>query len=273
MAISLSGKVAVITGGASGIGLATCEALLEDGLKAIGVVDRSDAVVQVCKDLNWRAGRELAVPFEGDVTDADFRRRVFAELTRRFGPVHLCVPAAGITRDRLSVKVDRASNEAEIYPIEDFRAVLNINLVAPIYWAMESIATVAQDRARQSLGQWQPEETIQGSVVLIGSVSSTGNKGQISYATAKAGLEGAQATLAMEAVYHGVRCSIIHPGYTDTPMVRALGEETIREHILPHTQLRRLLRPEEVADGIRFLLRSPAASGSLWIDAGWYPAA
>jgi NAD(P)-dependent dehydrogenase (short-subunit alcohol dehydrogenase family) len=70
---------------------------------------------------------------------------------------------------------------------------------------------MAEDRHRRGLGRWEPKETTQGSIVLIGSVSSMGNKGQISYATAKAGLQGAQATLAKEAIFHGVRCNIIHP--------------------------------------------------------------
>jgi NAD(P)-dependent dehydrogenase (short-subunit alcohol dehydrogenase family) len=109
--------------------------------------------------------------------------------------------------------------------------------------------------------------------VLIGSVSSAGNRGQISYATAKAGLEGAQATLATEAIFFGVRCAIIHPGFTDTPMVRALGEKLIEEHILPNTQLRRLIRPDEIAGAICFLLKNSAVSGSLWADAGWHPRA
>jgi len=56
-------------------------------------------------------------------------------------------------------------------------------------------------------------------------------------------------------------------------MVQVLGEQFIHDHILPHTQLRRLLRPQEVAEFIRFLLRNAAVSGSLWVDAGWHPAA
>jgi NAD(P)-dependent dehydrogenase (short-subunit alcohol dehydrogenase family) len=109
--------------------------------------------------------------------------------------------------------------------------------------------------------------------VLIGSVSSSGNRGQISYATAKRGLEGAQATLAKEAIYYGVRCAIIHPGFTDTPMVRAMGEDLIRERVLPNTQLRRLIRPIEIAEAIVFMLRNSAVSGTLWADAGWHPQA
>ena len=116
-------------------------------------------------------------------------------------------------------------------------------------------------------------ERVQGCIVFIGSVSSTGNRGQISYATAKAGLEGAQATLAAEAIYHGVRSAIIHPGFTDTAMVRALGDQFIAEHVLPQTQLKRLIHPEEIADAICFLVRNSAVSGRLWADAGWHPVA
>ena len=118
--------------------------------------------------------------------------------------------------------------------------------------------------------RWIPDEEVQGVGVLIGSVSSTGNKGQISYATTKAGLEGAAATLMKEAIFHGVRCAVIHPGYTNTPMVQALGDEFIARNILPYTQLGRLIRPEEIADAICFLIGNSAVSGELWADAGWH---
>lgn len=271
--MELKGKVGVITGAASGIGLATCEALVDAGLVGIACVDRSAAVNDACQKINQRVGREATFPFVGDVTSDAFRRDVFRDMKTRFGVVHICVPAAGITRDRLAMKIDKDTGKADIYPIEDLRGLLDINLIAPIYWAIETIASVAEDRHRRGMGRWDPSEGNMGSVVLIGSVSSTGNRGQISYATAKAGLEGAQATLAKEAIFHGMRCAIIHPGYTDTPMVRALGEDFIKEQILPHTQLRRLCRPSEIADAIVFMLRNSAVSGTLWVDGGWHPAA
>jgi NAD(P)-dependent dehydrogenase (short-subunit alcohol dehydrogenase family) len=160
-----------------------------------------------------------------------------------------------------------------VYPIETFRQVLEVNLVAPVYWALEMVAGIAESRMQEGLKRWEPSEPLQGMVVFIGSVSSLGNKGQIAYAATKAGLEGAAATLMMEAVYHGVRCAVIHPGFTDTPMVRALGEDFIQQHIIPQTQLRRLIQPEEIADAICFMISNAAVSGSLWADAGWHPAA
>jgi NAD(P)-dependent dehydrogenase (short-subunit alcohol dehydrogenase family) len=113
---------------------------------------------------------------------------------------------------------------------------------------------------------------IAGSGRFPGSIASAGNVGQISYSSTKAGLEGAASTLMAESMYYGVRCSVIHPGFTDTPMVRALGEEYIRTKVLPQTQLKRLIKPEEIADAICFMVTNAAVSGELWADAGWRPA-
>ena len=110
-----------------------------------------------------------------------------------------------------------------------------MNLVAPVYWALEMIGRIAENRAACGLKRWHPSEGMQGAIVFIGSVSSQGNRGQISYASTKAGLEGAAATIMKEAVYYGVRCGVIHPGFTDTPMVRAMGDEYISKNILPFT--------------------------------------
>src|SRR4029077_11752983 len=126
---------------------------------------------------------------------------------------------------------------------------------------------------KKGLKRWEPTEPLEGAAIFMGSVSSLGNKGQIAYAATKSGLEGAAASLMMEAVFPGIRCGVIHPGYTDTPMVRALGEKFIAEHIIPQTQLRRLIQPEEIADAICFMISNAAVSGSLWADAGWHPVA
>jgi NAD(P)-dependent dehydrogenase (short-subunit alcohol dehydrogenase family) len=199
--------------------------------------------------------------------------RVFDEIVAECGVPSICVPAAGITRDRLSVKLDKTTGKADICSVADFRLVTEVNLIAPIYWALEMVARIAEDRWQRSKARWEPEEGIQGTVVFIGSVSSQGNKGQISYAASKAGLEGAAATLMKEAIFHGVRCGVIHPGFTDTPMVRAMGEEQIAKHVLPYTQLRRLIRPDEIADAICFMISNPVVSGEMWADAGWHPSA
>ncbi|GIW88745.1 MAG: beta-ketoacyl-ACP reductase [Isosphaeraceae bacterium] len=266
-------KIAVITGAASGIGQAVAAELAEREVKALALVDRSDAVIRTADMINDQVGERVADAFIGDVTDAGFRRRVFDQVEARYGTPRICVPAAGITRDRLAVKLDKETGRADIYPLELFEEVLQVNLVAPTYWALEMIGRIAEERARAGLKKWSPSEEIQGTIIFIGSISSQGIPGQVAYSATKAGLEGVAATLAKEAIYYGVRAAVIHPGFTDTPMVRALGEKYINENILPHTQLKRLIRPEEIADAIYFLICNSAVSGELWADAGWHPTA
>jgi NAD(P)-dependent dehydrogenase (short-subunit alcohol dehydrogenase family) len=264
------GKVAVITGAASGIGRAVAVEMARRNVRAMALVDMGEAVDNVAADINRNAGRKVAWSYRGDVTDEAFRASVFDDISREVDNVTICVPAAGITRDDLAVRIDKNTGKARIYPAERFKQVIDVNLVAPVYWALEMIGRIAENRAALGLRRWQPEEGMQGAIVFIGSVSSQGNKGQISYASAKAGLEGAAATIMKEAVFHGVRCGVIHPGFTDTPMVRAMGDDYISKNILPFTQLSRLIRPEEIADAICFMLTNSAVSGELWADAGWH---
>lgn len=271
--MNIAQRVAVVTGAASGIGASVAKDLAQRGARAVVMVDLNDAVNETAKQINKEVGRDVADAIVGDTSDAEFRARVFDDAASRHGLVRICVPAAGITRDALSVRVDKETGQASVYPIEDFRKVTEVNLIAPIYWAMEMVARVAEDRRRRGLKKWEPTEEMEGTVVFLGSVSSQGNKGQISYAVAKAGLEGGAATLMKEAIFHGVRCAIIHPGFTDTPMARALGDEFLEKYVLPFTQLRRLIRPEEIADAVCFMVSNSAVSGELWADAGWHPPA
>ena len=237
------------------------------------LVDRSDSVFDLAETLNKEAGREVSEAKVGDTTNDTFRTKVYDEVTAQHGVITICVPGAGITRDALSVRMNKDTGKAEPYSVTTFRQVMEVNLVAPIYWAIEMVVRIAENRWQRGLKRWEPEEDVQGAVIFIGSVSSQGNKGQISYATAKAGLEGAAATLMKESMFYGVRCGIIHPGFTDTPMARELGREFLEKYILPFTQLRRLIQPEEIADAICFMISNSAVSGELWADAGWHPPA
>jgi NAD(P)-dependent dehydrogenase (short-subunit alcohol dehydrogenase family) len=236
------------------------------------LVDMSDELTTAAEAINEELGRTVAHCYRGDTTDEAFRRQVYDEVGEKLGLVNICIPAAGITRDALAVKVNKETGKAEIYPVETFRLVTEVDLIAPIYWSLEMVARAAEFRHRMGMRRWNPREGMQGVIIFIGSISSQGNKGQIAYAASKAGLEGAAATLMKEAMFHGVRCGVIHPGFTDTPMVRALGEEYIEKYILPETQLGRLIRPQEIADAICFMVQNSAVSGELWADAGWHPA-
>jgi 3-oxoacyl-[acyl-carrier protein] reductase len=270
---NIAQKVAVVTGAASGIGSAVSLELANRGALAVMMVDVSEHVNETADSINQSVGRDVAVAMIGDTTDAAFRSQVYDDARENHGVVSICVPAAGITRDALTVRMNKETGKASVYSIDDFRSVTEVNLIAPIYWAMEMVAKIAEDRLDRGLKRWEPEEGTEGAVIFLGSVSSQGNKGQISYAVAKAGLEGAAATLMKEAIFHGVRCGIIHPGFTDTPMAQKLGDEFLQKYVLPYTQLRRLIRPEEIADAICFMISNAAVSGELWADAGWHPPA
>jgi len=270
--MNIRDSIAVVTGAGSGIGSAVSIELAKRGAKTLALVDISDQVLETAKCLNKTGGVNVHT-FQGDTTDPKFRKSVFDTVCERYGVPNICVPAAGIARDALAVRINKESKEPEIYPLETFHKVIEVDLVAPVYWALEMLARIAKKRNDEGLKRWQPAEGMQGVVIFIGSISSSGIKGQIAYSASKAGLEGAANTLTKEANYFGVRCGVIHPGFTDTPMVRALGEEYIRKHILPETQLGRLIRPEEIADAICFMISNSAVTGELWADAGWHPSA
>jgi NAD(P)-dependent dehydrogenase (short-subunit alcohol dehydrogenase family) len=130
-------RVAVVTGTASGIGQAVARELVQRGVAAVAMVDRCDSVKEVASALDQSNGNKVhAVPFVGDVTDDAFRRAVFDGITTTYGVPSICVPAAGITRDNLAVRLNKETGTAMLYPIADFMQVLKVNLVAPAYWAL-----------------------------------------------------------------------------------------------------------------------------------------
>lgn len=271
--MQIQDSVAVVTGAASGIGNAVADALAGRGAKGVTLVDRAESVRDIAAQISRNHPECTCLALSGDVTDVDFRREVFDKTKVELGLPRICVPAAGITRDRLSLKIDKETGVADMYPLDDFRLVTEINLIAPIYWALELVRGVAEDRWQHGKKRWAVEEGMQGAIVFIGSVSSQGNRGQVSYSATKAGLAGAESALTKEAMFYGVRCGVIHPGFTDTPMVRAMGEEYIGKYILPATQLGRLIQPAEIAEAICFMISNSAVTGELWADAGWHPAA
>src|SRR5690348_14843398 len=116
----IQGSVAVVTGAAGGIGRAVAAELIKRGAAGLALVDQSAGVREVSATLNDLAGRAAAWPYSGDTTDPEFRRRVYREMTEKHGRVNICVPAAGITRDTLAVKVDKETQRAVIYPVEMF---------------------------------------------------------------------------------------------------------------------------------------------------------
>ena len=270
--MDLRDKVAVVTGACSGIGKAVVDRLARSGAKKIALVDMNPKV----HDDGPALTSETGVPTEafcGDVVDWAFRGTVFGALAQKEEVARIFVPAAGITMDGLSVRIDKETGAAALYPYENFLRVLETNLVAPAYWAMEMASMIAQDRRKRGLGEWRPDEEVEGSVVFVGSVSSKGNIGQVAYAATKSGISGTASTLAKEWRRYGVRCRVVHPRYTDTPMVHAVPQAILEKKVLPHVQIGRLIRPSEVAEAICYMVSNEASSREQFADGGYAPAA
>src|SRR5271165_4048877 len=103
----IKGQVAVITGAAGGIGQALALDMTRRGAAGIALVDFSDRVGQVAREINTEAGRQIAIAYRGDTTDTAFRQEVYADVTTKAGVPRICVPAAAITRDALAVRIDK----------------------------------------------------------------------------------------------------------------------------------------------------------------------
>ncbi len=162
--MEFTGKVAVITGAASGIGRAVAVNLARRDVGAMALVDMGEAIVDIAADVNKGAGREVAFPVSRRcVRRGRFAARSIDSISERFGLVSMCVPAAGITRDDLAVRVDKVTGKARIYPVERFQQVVDVNLIAPVYWALEMIGRIAEDRAARGLKRWEPAEGHAGS--------------------------------------------------------------------------------------------------------------
>ncbi|MDD9858303.1 MAG: SDR family NAD(P)-dependent oxidoreductase [Gammaproteobacteria bacterium] len=271
--MQIQDKIAVVTGAAAGIGRAVAEQLARRGARAVALVDRAPQVAEAAEYINREAGGEVARAFCGDVCAPDFRAEVFAAMEKGGEVVRICVPAAGILRDALAVRVNRDSGAAQLYDADVFRTVLEVNLVHPVYWAVQMLARIAEARAAAGLKKWRPDQAIQGVSVLIGSVSSRGNRGQISYACAKSGLNAAAKTLNAEGMFYGVQSKIVHPGMVNTAMLEQLPDGHFDAHFKPQIPLGRLIEPAEIAEAVAVLIENPAISGPLWADAGLAPMA
>jgi acetoacetyl-CoA reductase len=187
--------------------------------------------------------------YETDVSEYDRCKEAVAAVLREHGRVDYLVNNAGITRDRTVRKMS----------IEEWEAVLSVNLSGPFFM----IKAVLDTMVTQGFGR----------IVNISSVvGESGNFGQANYAAAKAGLLGLTKTVALEVAKAGVTVNAVAPGFIDTDMTRAMPPAVI-ETAIEQTPGRRLGRPDEVAQLVRFLLdeKSGYITGAVYnINGGWY---
>jgi 3-oxoacyl-[acyl-carrier protein] reductase len=191
---SLKGRVALVTGASSGLGMQFAKALAENGAAVALVARRADRLADLQKTIEAAGGRAVAI--EADVNDRVAMLRAFDKTESAFGIVTILVNNAGIAH---------GGRAAEMLA-EEWRKVLSTNLDAVFYWAQEA--------ARRMLAANK-----QGAIVNIASVLGLAvAKGAVAYATAKAGVVQVTKALAVELAFKGVRVNAIAPGWFVTEM-------------------------------------------------------
>ncbi|MGI8427088.1 MAG: beta-ketoacyl-ACP reductase [Actinomycetota bacterium] len=232
--MSLAGKVALVTGAGAGIGRACAQMLSEEGVRvAIGYIENKDQAIEtaaLCAE---------ASAIRVDVTSREEISAAFDEIERSIGPVEILVNNAGITRDRLFMRMSD----------EEWEQVLDVNLSGAFRCTKRALPGMLK-------AGW-------GRIVSIGSVvGTTGNAGQTNYAAAKAGLVGFTKSLSREVARKGITANVVAPGLIDTAMTEVLTEVQ-REALLNRVPVGRPGTTEEVAEAVRFCVRASYLSGQV----------
>jgi len=192
----LTGKVALVTGASSGLGVRFAECLAENGAAVALVARRADRVAAIKARIEETGGRAAAI--EADVRDRSAMQAAFDAAEKAFGTVTVLVNNAGVVSAGRAVELDA----------EEWRRVLATNLDAVFYWAQEA--------ARRMLAAGKA-----GSIVNIASVlGMTPDNGVVSYATAKAGVIQLTKAMAIELAFKGIRVNAIAPGWIETEINR-----------------------------------------------------
>jgi len=240
-------RVALVTGGASGIGLATVRRLLAAGWKVAAVDRDATALSALARELG-PPSRTFTAPL--DVTDEPAAEKVVAMAAEALGGLDGVVNSAGIAADIPALDT----------PVELFRRVLDVNVVGTF------IVARAAARIMKAAGG--------GAIVNLSSVSGLrGGKGRSAYGASKGAVVVLTQVLANDLARYGIRVNSVAPGPVDTPMVKAVHTAADRALWLRHVPMRRYAEPDEIASVIEFLLdgtRSGYVTGEIVaVDGGF----
>ena len=225
-------KVALVTGGAKGIGEAICRSLANDGFKIAINYNKSEKEAIVLKD-ELSEITEVEI-FKCDVSDSDAVKEMFSTISLKLGNVNVLVNNAGIAEQVLFTDITD----------EMWQRMINTNLSSAFYCSREALKSMVNEKY--------------GVIVNIASMwGEVGASMEVHYSTAKAGLIGLTKALAKEVGLSGVRVNAVSPGVVLTDMMSAFSEED-KENLKDETPLNTLGAPEDIADAVSFLVSDKA---------------
>ena len=244
--MDFTNKIAIVTGGASGMGAATARELAAAGAKVV-IVDRNEALATAVAQ---EIGAETAV---GDVSDPDFCQQVVDEAVERNGRLDILVNAAGII-----VRADALGTSNE-----QWQKVMNINVSGIFYLSRAAVAVMKQQG--------------KGVIVNFGSIwGGVGAAGVVAYCASKGAVHQLTRAMALDHVQDGIRINAVCPGEVNTPMLASERSEPVTEEILQRiastVPMERLADPVEIARVVCFLASDDASymTGAMVnVDAGY----
>lgn len=227
----LEGRVALITGGAQGIGLATAKLFASEGAK-LALVDVDEAKV---RQSALEAGGPEAAGLKADVTSLEAAETAVRAALDKFGKIDILINNAGITRDNLLIRMSE----------QDWDLVLDVNLKG----AFNFCKAVAKPMMKAHYGR----------IVNVASVIGLGgNAGQANYAASKAGLIGLTMAIAREVGSRNITCNAVAPGFIETAMTAVLSDE-FKQNAVKQIPLGRVGTSDDVAGAVAFLASDDAS--------------
>jgi len=244
--MEIKGSVALVTGGANGIGEAVAKTLAKNGAK-VSIVDMSPQNIErVVGDIK-KAGGE-AIGIEANVTSEEDTARFVKETVDKLGKLNIVVASAGIIRDGTMLTLDKATGKVSRKMGRDkWDAVINVNLTGTFLTLRDCAEAMVN-------GGWP------GILVPISSVNKAGQIGQLNYSSTKVADALMPKIIVGEFQLRGIkniRCVAIAPGYTATPMVTGMNQDALKV-ILEDVHIGRLVEPEEIANLIMFAAQNEA---------------
>ena len=244
--MELKSKVAVITGGASGIGEAVAKSLAKDGVKVVIGDMNQEAINRVVKEINDANGQAEGVVC--NVTNEADVAKLMDTAISKFGSLNIVVPSAGIIKDGLMINTDKETGKVKkVMSTEDFMAVINVNLLGTFLTLREAAKRMVDNK-------------YEGILFTIASINKEGQVGQINYSSTKVAVALWPKILVGEFHMRGInniRVVGIAPGYVGTPMVRGMNQDALKA-ILADVHIGRLIEPEEIGDLIKYVVTNDA---------------